>query len=185
MALSITSLALCIALPGTTPFFDAASTASADASQMSEQMKWNRVRPGASFVSVALPGTTDDQSGVRETIVGDIEHETTSASPKEGLELSITATELPDTVNALTTEEMLLEKARDELLKANEGSKTQWKAISAKGKEARTLSYETRSGSKGRAELYMSDGVLVVLNAIYDPKNVDGVEKFFRSKRFK
>ena len=149
-----------------------------------ESMPWARVRPPASFVSVKLPEENTDESGVRDTIVGDIEHTTISADPTDEVDVSITVTELPSTVTMFTTNEMLLRKAKRELLKANSGEETGWGGSKSDEEEGRTLSYRTTDGRKGYAELYIDDGVLVVLNAIYPKEEPEPARKFFASKSF-
>lgn len=145
---------------------------------------WARVRPPASFVSVRLPKENEDESGVRDTIVGDIEHTTISADPTEEVDVSITVTELPSAVTMFTTNEMLLRKAKRELLKANSGEETGWGGSKSGEEEGRTLRYRTTDGREGYAELYIDDGVLVVLNAIYPEDEFAPARKFFSSKSF-
>ena len=154
------------------------------ASEQGQSSDWTRVRPRQAFVSVRLPKNNDDESGVRDTIVGDIEHTTISADPTENVDVSITVTELPTAVTMFTTNEMLLRKAKRELLKANSGDETGWGAAASNKKEGRTLHYGTSDGRDGRAELYIDDGVLVVLNAIYPSDELQPAKTFFGSKSF-
>lgn len=125
------------------------------------------VRPFGSFLAVELPGDVEHQSGVRETVVGDIEHFTALAK-SGGASLSITATRLPGFVVAVTTDEMLYRKARNELLKNYAAHRTSWTRCTHAGCPCRKLLYQAKDGRKGMARLYLRDHVLVVINAVFD-----------------
>lgn len=123
-------------------------------------------KPKGSFLSAELPGEVEHTSDVRETVVGDVEQ--SSASAKAGdAALSITASILPGFVVAVTTDDMLYRKARSELLKTFAAQSTSWDGCTHAGFGCRKLLYAAEDGRKGMARLYLHDGVLVVVNAIY------------------
>lgn len=122
--------------------------------------------PSGSFLTADLPGTAEDVSGVRDTIVGDIKHNTLSSESGDA-ELSITATQLPGVVTTVTTNGMLYRKARKELVGNYDGNVVGWSECKHAGYECRMLRYDTDDGRHGMARLYLSDDVLVVVNAVY------------------
>jgi len=138
-------------------------------------------RPNGSFLSVSLPGTPSNESGVRDTIVGDIHHNTLSSDSGDA-ELSISASVLPGAVTTLTTEDMLYRKARRELVGNYGGSVTGWGECEHAGHECRKLRYSTSDGRKGMARLYISDDVIVVVNAVYSEDEAKA-RKFLASAR--
>ncbi|MEZ4382325.1 MAG: hypothetical protein R3A79_13315 [Nannocystaceae bacterium] len=123
-------------------------------------------KPQGSFLSAQLPGEVENIDAVRDTLVGDIEHHTATAET-DGAEMSITATELPGFVTTVTTDNMLYRKARRELLRNYSGTSKGWGRCSHAGYACRKLTYSTRDGREGIARLYLHDGVLVVVNAVY------------------
>lgn len=135
--------------------------------------------PSGSFLSANLPGTAEDVSGVRDTIVGDIKHNTLSADSGDA-ELSITATQLPGVVTAVTTDNMLYRKARGELVGNYDGRVVGWSECSHAGYDCRMLRYDTADGRHGMARLYLDDGVLVVVNAVYG-EDKSNARKFLAS----
>lgn len=123
-------------------------------------------RPSGSFLSAELPGEVEHTSDVRKTIVGDIEQ--SSATAKVGdASISITASVLPGFVVAVASEDMLYRKAKSTLLATFSAKATSWDAGTQAGLPCRKLGYGTDDGRKGMARLFLHDGVLVVLNAIY------------------
>jgi hypothetical protein len=124
-------------------------------------------KPSGSFLAAELPADVHHSNGVRETVVGDIEHATASAKSGDA-SLSITASILPGFVTAVTTDDMLYRKARNELLKVYSARSTSWRSGSHAGFTCYTLSYAADDGRKGMARLYLQDDVLVVINAVYD-----------------
>jgi len=138
-------------------------------------------RPDGSFLSVSLPGTPSDESGVRDTLVGDIHHNTLSSDAGDA-ELSITASVLPGAVTALTTDDMLYRKARRELVGNYSGSVNGWSECEHAGHECRKLRYSTNDGRKGMARMYLSDDVLVIVNAVYTADEAKA-RKFLASAR--
>lgn len=123
-------------------------------------------RPSGSFLSAELPGEVEHTSDVRKTIVGDIEQ--SSATAKVGdASISITASVLPGFVVAVASEDMLYRKAKSTLLATFSAKATSWDAGTQAGLPCRKLGYEADDGRKGMARLFLHDGVLVVLNAIY------------------
>ena len=123
-------------------------------------------KPHGSFLSAELPGEVKSVRAVRDTLVGEIEHHTASATVG-GTELSITATELPGFVTAVTSDNMLYRKARRELLRNYDGTSSAWSSCSHAGYACRLLRYVGDDGRKGVARFYLHDGVLVVVNAVY------------------
>jgi hypothetical protein len=124
-------------------------------------------KPSGSFLSVELPGRVEHASGVRETVVGDIEHHTASSRSGDA-ELSITASTLPSFVTSVATDDMLYRKARNELLRSFSAERRSWGSCTHAGYACRALSYGTGDGRKGLARLYLQGDVLVVTNAVYD-----------------
>ena len=127
---------------------------------------FSRARPDGSFLSAALPGSVKDKSGTRDTVVGDISHNTLSSSSGE-TELSITATQLPTFVTTVTTDNMIYRKARNELLSNYSARRTAWRTCSHAGHSCRKLRYKTNDGRRGIARFYLDDDTLVVANAVY------------------
>jgi hypothetical protein len=123
-------------------------------------------QPSGSFLAVELPAGAQHSQGVRETVVGDIEHATAAAKSGDA-SLSITASSLPGFVTAMASDDMLYRKARSELLKAWSAERKSWSRCTHAGYGCRKLQYETGDGRKGMARLYLHDGVLVVVNAVY------------------
>lgn len=124
-------------------------------------------KPSGSFLTAELPGEVERRSGVRDTVVGDIEHHTASCTAGDA-KLSITASTLPGFITAVTTDDMLYRKARNELLKNFSAKRRSWSRCTHAGHECRALLYGTGDGRKGMARLYLRDDVLVVTNAVYD-----------------
>jgi hypothetical protein len=123
--------------------------------------------PSGSFLTAEFPADVEHSKDVRKTVVGDIEQ--SSATAKVGdASLSITASILPGFVIAVTTDDILYRKARNELLKTFSAESTSWKSCTHAGFGCRKLLYEADDGRKGMARLYLHDGVLVVINAVYD-----------------
>jgi hypothetical protein len=123
-------------------------------------------RPQGSFLAADLPGDVKRVNAVRDTLVGDIEHHTASATV-DGVELSITATELPGFVTTVTTDNMLYRKARRELLRNYAGESQGWSRCNHAGYTCRKLRYVADDGRSGVARFYLHDDVLVVVNAVY------------------
>jgi hypothetical protein len=124
-------------------------------------------KPSGSFLTAEFPADPEYSKDVRKTVVGDIEQ--SSATAKVGdASLSITASILPGVVIALATEDMLYRKARNELLKTFSAHNTSWETCIHAGFACRKLLYEADDGREGMARLYLQEGVLVVINAIYD-----------------
>jgi hypothetical protein len=124
-------------------------------------------KPAGSFLSAEFPVDVEYSKDVRKTVVGDVEQ--SSASAKVGdASLSITASILPAFVIAVATDDMLYRKARNELLKTFSAHSTSWGSCTHAGFACRKLLYEADDGRNGMARLYLHDGVLVVINAIYD-----------------
>lgn len=125
------------------------------------------VKPSGSFLTAELPGDVEHSRDVRKTVVGDIEQ--FSATAKVGdASLSITASTLPRFVIAVSPEDLLYRKARNELLKTFSAESTSWASCTHAGFACRKLLYAADDGREGMARLYLHDGVLVVVNAIYD-----------------
>lgn len=122
--------------------------------------------PKGSFLSAELPGEVVYSSDVRKTVVGDIEQASATAT-KGDATLSITASVLPGFVVALATEDILYRKARNELLETFAAESTSWDTCTQVGFGCRKLRYQAKDGRRGMARLFLHDGVLVVLNAIY------------------
>lgn len=123
-------------------------------------------KPSGSFLSADLPGEVVYSSDVRKTVVGDIEQ--ASATSKAGdASLSITASILPGFVTAVTTDDMLYRKARNELLKTFSAESSSWESCTHAGSTCRKLLYDADDGRAGMARLYLREEVLVVINAIY------------------
>ena len=123
-------------------------------------------RPESSFLTVQMPCEPKDESGVRDTAVGDIHHNTLSCRSGDA-SLSISASVLPPAVMALTTEKTLYRRARNELLKNFDGTKTVWKTCEHAGWSCWKLHYDTGDDGNGRARLFLDEDVLVVTNAVY------------------
>lgn len=138
-------------------------------------------QPSGSFLSVELPADAEHTQGVRETVVGDIEHATVSARSGDA-SLSITASTLPGFVTAVASDAVLYRKARNELLKAWSAERTSWRSCNHAGYDCRKLHYATGDGRKGIARLYLHDGVLVVVNAVY-VEDEDLAQAFLASAR--
>jgi hypothetical protein len=136
-------------------------------------------KPPGSFLSAEFPGDVEYSKDVRKTMVGDIEQ--SSASAKVGdASLSITASKLPGFVLALATDDILYRKARNELLKTFSAHSTSWRSCTHAGFACRKLLYEADDGHEGMARFYLHDGVLVVINAIYD-EDADVARRFLAS----
>jgi len=140
---------------------------------------FGRARPDGSFLSASLPGTPHDESGVRDTVVGDITHNTLSVTEGD-TELSITATQLPGVVTTMSTDNMLYRKARNELLKNYGAKRTVWTGCRHAGHSCKKLKYKTDDGRRGMARLYMHDDTLVVANGVWDDDK-KAVRKFLGS----
>lgn len=125
-----------------------------------------RVMPDGSFLAVDMPCEPRDESGVRDTAIGDVRHNTLSCRSGDA-SLSITASVLPPAIVALTTERMLYRRARNELLDSFDGERTRWRACEHAGWSCMTLHYDTGDDRSGRARLFIDDDVLVVTNAVY------------------
>jgi hypothetical protein len=144
-------------------------------------MATTSAKPSGSFLSAELPDDVEYSSGVRETVVGDIEHATASAKAGDA-SLSITASTLPGFVTAVTTDDMLYRKARNELLKNYAAQSTSWHGGTHVGFTCRKLLYAAGDGRKGMARLYLQGDVLVVINAVYG-EDEETARRFLASVR--
>jgi hypothetical protein len=124
------------------------------------------VTPTNSFLSARLGGQVSHKTETVKTAVGEIEHHTSSAKQGDA-KLSITATVLPAVATNVMSDAMLYRKARGELLSRYDATLVSWKACQHAGYTCRMLKYETEDGYYGMARLYLYEGTLVVLNAIY------------------
>jgi len=124
-------------------------------------------KPEGSFLSALLPGSVSYNTETRTTLVGEIQHNT-ARSKIGGTSLSITASKLPSFVTNVLTEPLIQRKARNELLRALSASALTWQEGQHAGYPCRTLTYETNDGRRGIAQFYVHEGVLVVLNALYE-----------------
>ncbi|MCR9159976.1 MAG: hypothetical protein ACE37F_32535 [Nannocystaceae bacterium] len=140
-----------------------------------------RATPDGSFLSATLPGPAKDKSGTRDTVVGDITHNTLSTADGDA-EFSITATQLPGFVTTVTTDNMIYRKARNELLGNYSARRTAWRKCSHAGHECRKLRYRTGDGRRGMARFYLDGDTLVVANAVYRGDK-DGARDFLASVR--
>jgi hypothetical protein len=136
-------------------------------------------KPSGSFLTAEFPADPEYSKDVRKTVVGDIEQ--LSATAKVGdASLSITSSTLPPFVIAVTPEDLLYRKARNELLKTFSADSTSWASCTHAGFACRKLLYAADDGRKGMARLYLHEGVLVVVNAIYG-EDEDTAREFLAS----
>lgn len=122
------------------------------------------VRPKHSFVSVDFPCAVEHESVTRETPVGDILRYTASCST-DGVELSITAIELPNFIAAIAADPLLVGKARREMIKEFDADTRKWTNCDYAEVECRKFEYTAPDGRIGHAELLLQREIFVVVNA--------------------